>query len=88
MAKINGTSTKSQRARLLAALIEAKTKGITTSQARAELNVMHPSQRVKELIDRDGHRIETVRQTVVDDYGREHHGVARYVLVKLAEVQS
>lgn len=75
------TSTKAQRARLLAALI--KPQGITTVQARTELNIMHPAARVMEL-RAEGHRIEKIPATLFDGRGRKHSVVARYFLLELA----
>lgn len=76
---ITDTSIKSQQLRLLSAL-QASSNGVTTIQARSDLNILHPSGRVKEL-KRRGYQIETVRVTTNDDYGRRHQSIARYVLL-------
>jgi hypothetical protein len=76
---ITDTSTKSQQLRLLNAL-RASPNGITTIQARADLNILHPSGRAREL-RRRGYQIETKRMITVDDYGRDHQGIARYILI-------
>lgn len=68
----------SQRQRLLEWL---RTSPITTLQARKELDIMHPSQRILEL-KALGHNIVTHWTT--DDTGKAKHRVACYVL--LAEV--
>ena len=72
------TNSASQRQRLLEWL---RTRPITTLQARKELDIMHPSQRVLEL-KALGHNIITHWTT--DDTGKAKHRVACYVL--LAEV--
>lgn len=69
------TDSNSQRQRLLAWLL---TRPITTLQARKELDIMHPSQRVLEL-KAAGHKIETHWTT--DDSGKAKHRVACYVLL-------
>lgn len=81
-AKITNTTSEAQRARLLAALIHAQGRGVTTIEARTELNIMHPGGRVMELRD-EGHRIEKFTVTLFDERGRKHSGVARYVLIAL-----
>ncbi|WP_366881189.1 helix-turn-helix domain-containing protein [Halothiobacillus sp.] len=70
-------STASQRARLLTAL-KSTPGGITTIQARRDLNVMQPAPRIKELRER-GCQIATIRETQTDDQGRKHPRCARYV---------
>lgn len=72
------TNSASQRQRLLEWL---RTSPITTLQARKELDIMHPSQRVLEL-KAFGHNIVTHWETV--DTGKAKHRVDCYVL--LAEV--
>jgi len=66
---------ESQRNRLLARLLISP---ITTLQARAELDIMNPSQRVFEL-KALGHNIKTHRETV--DTGKAKHRMASYVLL-------
>lgn len=51
---------------------------MTTLQARAELDVLHPGGRVMEL-RRQGYRIATIRVREATDCGRVHN-VARYLL--------
>jgi len=75
MNKLLSTSTASQCARLLAYL---QISSITTLQARSELDIMHPAQRVKELKD-DGHNIVTCWTTGWT--GKAAHRIASYVLL-------
>lgn len=79
-ASIQDASKASQHRRLLGGLIEAGAEGITTIQARRDLNVMHPAARIQELREQ-GYKIATFRQPVLDDYGREHSAVGHYVLM-------
>ncbi len=85
-ASIQDVSNASQHRRLLAGLIEAGADGITTVQARRDLNVMQPAARIQELRER-GYIITTMRQPVLDDYGRKHPGVGRYVLLATPDQQ-
>ncbi|HUX81258.1 MAG TPA: helix-turn-helix domain-containing protein [Halothiobacillus sp.] len=85
-ASIQDVSTASQCRRLLAGLIEAGPDGITTVQARRDLNVMQPAPRIKELREQ-GYKIATFRQPVLDDYGRKHPAVGRYVLLATPDQQ-
>lgn len=66
---------ESQRNRLLARLLISS---ITTLQARHELDIMNPSQRVFEL-KALGHNIKTHWETV--DTGKAKHRVVSYVLL-------
>lgn len=69
-------SAQNQRQRLLEAL---RQKPYSTNEARGELDIMHPSQRVKELKER-GHNIIT--NLITDDSGKaKHNRVAQYVLL-------
>jgi hypothetical protein len=70
------TCAEAQRQRLLSAL---KKGSVTTPDARAHLNIMAPAARIKELRER-GYRIKTSLERILDDRGRLHHKVARYVL--------
>ena len=79
------TNTEAQRTRLLDALMQAQGRGVSTVEARHELNIMQPAARVIELKDR-GYFIKTVRAAVYDEHGRRHTGVARYVLTGMPEV--
>jgi hypothetical protein len=69
------TDAASQRQRILAWLLTAP---LTTTQARTELDVMHPGGRVLEL-RKLGHKIVTHWQTI--DTGKAKHRVAAYVLL-------
>ncbi len=73
--KLYSTDAASQRQRILAWLLTAP---LTTTQARTELDVMHPGGRVLELRKR-GHNIITHRQTI--DSGKAKHRMAQYVLL-------
>jgi len=70
------TNAESQRQRLLAWLQSAP---LTTTQARIELDIMHPAARVQELRER-GHDIFTHWETV--DTGKAKHRVGCYVLLQ------
>lgn len=78
--RLDNTSTEAQRARVLERL---QLGPVDTAEMRAELNIMSPAPRIKELRDA-GHDIYTERVTLTDDYGRKHERVARYHLVSLA----
>ena len=82
-AKTTNTTSEAQCARLLEALMQAQDRGVTTIEARTELNIMHPGGRVMEL-RAEGHRIDKIPVTLFDERGRKHSGVARYVLIALA----
>jgi hypothetical protein len=69
------TDAASQRQRILAWLLTAP---LTTTQARTELDVMHPGGRILEL-RKLGHKIVTYWQTI--DTGKAKHRVAAYVLL-------
>jgi hypothetical protein len=66
---------ESQRNRILAHL---QSSPLTTLQARSELDIMNPSQRVFEL-KALGHNIKTHWETV--DTGKAKHRMASYVLL-------
>lgn len=76
------TSTTAQEQRTLEVLTVGSAN---TIELRHLHNVMQPAARVKSLREQ-GHIIHTVRETATDLEGRPHRGVARYVLLKLAEV--
>lgn len=80
---LHNTTTQAQCNRLLAALIELG--AVNTLYARDALNVLMPASRIKELREQ-GHDIFTDRISIKDQYERNHNGIARYVLIKLAEV--
>ena len=67
-----------QRARILAALEEAGTKGKSTLELREEFNIMHPGGRVLELREA-GHSIDTVWTVTYNLQGHRYRCV-RYVL--------
>ena len=69
------TSRKEQQERIKA----AGGSGITTIQARDELNVMHPAGRIRELRE-SGNHIETIWTTSTNAQGHNHRN-ARYVLI-------
>lgn len=76
------THTAAQEQRTLAVLMAGSAN---TIELRHLHNVMQPAARVKSLREQ-GHTIHTIRETATDLEGRTHRGVARYVLLKLAEV--
>ncbi len=76
---ISNTDTIAQLARLLKALME-NPQGITTIQAREELNVMAPAARIYELRHNYGYRIETIYTFTEDAQGNKHRN-ARYILL-------
>jgi hypothetical protein len=69
------TQAASQRGKLLAALHRGP---VSTLKARAELDVLHPAARIKELRKR-GYEITT--QWVTEDTVLGKHKVAQYVLL-------
>lgn len=75
--KFSDNSAHSQRMRLLQKLRECN---LTTSEARRELDIMHPAARVQELRDM-GLVINTVWTSEKTTTGRTRH-LARYVLVR------
>lgn len=76
------TANSAQEQCILAALQEGSAN---TTELRERFEIMHPAARVQSLREQ-GHDIRTIRETVIDREGRSHHGVARYVLIALAEV--
>ncbi len=76
------TTASTQRQAILQNLQLVGGKGLTTLEIREGLGVMSPAPRILEL-RRAGHRIETIRATIVTSDCVEHHNVARYVLVCL-----
>lgn len=73
---IGDHSASVQRARILAYLRSGKT--LTTLEARAILDVLHPAARVLEL-RRLGFQIQTIRTNDLSQAGKIHR-VARYIL--------
>ncbi len=78
--QFNGNDAHSQRMRLLARLREAN---VSTTDARRELDIMHPAARVQELREM-GFIIHTVK---IADFTASHRirHIARYVLVQEAQ---
>lgn len=74
------TNLDAQRQRLRLALERAGSKGITTLQARHDLNVMHPGGRIHELRHDYGLNIQTIWTTDTTPEGFQHR-TARYVLL-------
>lgn len=72
-------SVHAQRKRLLAALVEAGSDGITTFQAQTELNICAPAPRIWELRHEDRRNIKTIRTVEYNVEGFPHN-VAKYVL--------
>lgn len=72
---------KAQLKILLEALIAAGSNGVSTLQAIEELDALRPGARIKEL-RKDGYEIATIRITAKDAHGREHRGIAKYVLIR------
>lgn len=73
---IHDTSGSAQRFRLLAQL---RLGPVDTFTAMGALNICRPGARIAEL-RAAGHTIQTQRITMIDDHGREHHGIALYYL--------
>ena len=69
-------STDTQQSRIITTLL--KLDGFNTWEARNDLNIMHPSGRVKELKEQ-GWVIDTLRVKVFDDMGKAHT-IAHYIL--------
>lgn len=74
----NDNSTAAQRTRLLLNLLKRDSLGISTIQAREELDVMHPAGRVQELRN-SGHNIKLVWSKEENAQGNSHR-VGRYIL--------
>lgn len=72
--KKHSTDAENQRQRILCRLF---TGPLTTTEARTELDIMHPGGRVLELRKR-GHNIQTHWEII--DTGKAKHKVASYVL--------
>lgn len=85
MNNINDTSSSAQRSRLLNHLIAVGAAGVNRFQAADDLNIIHLGARIKELRNA-GNEILTIRETLEDDHGRRHQGIARYVLIRRAQV--
>lgn len=77
--KFTDNSAQNQRLKLLQWLLEKNS--ITTTQARANLDIMSPAARILEL-KAHGYLISTVPAEWVSEHGINHKGVARYVLTQ------
>ncbi len=78
--KFYSTNVNAQQQRLLKALENAGPDGITTIQARHELDILHPAGRVCELRHDHGKNIQTIWTVETNPNGGEHR-VARFVLL-------
>jgi hypothetical protein len=76
---LHNTDTAIQKARILKALQDVGSAGLSTIELREQYNVMHPAGRVQELRE-NGNRIDTVRTIDNNSFGFKH-SVARYVLI-------
>jgi hypothetical protein len=76
---LSNTSTPVQRTRILSALKDRGSEGITTICGRESVNVMHIAARVMEL-RRQGWNISTVWDVTENAQGHLHRN-ARYVLI-------
>lgn len=74
-AEVAGVSAATQRQRLQTAFEQIRR--ISTAEARAGLDILHPAARVQELRE-EGHDIKTL-WTVVEYEGGDQHRVADYV---------
>lgn len=72
-----------QRARILAALEQAGSRGMSTIELREQENIMHPSGRIKELREL-GYPIITDWTTGTNAQGNLHR-CARYILIPESE---
>ena len=79
MVRLNQTK-EAQRSRILVALREVKSLGMSTIQMREELDVMSPASRIFELRKQEGYNIQTVWRSDTNAQGREH-SCAFYVLL-------
>lgn len=71
---------KQQCSRLLQALQEAQGNGITTIQAREDLDIMMPASRVHELRHEQGYNIKSISSFDTNAQGNSH-SCYRYVLM-------
>jgi len=78
--EINITCAKAQCHRLYTALEASGGRGITTLEAREELNIMAPAPRVHELRWEQDKNIITQRSQEANAQGHKH-SVARYILL-------
>ena len=82
--KFTDNSVQNQRLKLLDWLLEKNS--ITTTQARANLDIMSPAARILEL-KKHGYLINTVPAEWISEHGINHKGVARYVLTQKQPVE-
>lgn len=75
----NNNSATAQRARVLEALEQAGSKGLSTIQLREDFDIMSPAPRILELRE-EGHGIATI-WTVTENAQGHKHRCARYVLL-------
>lgn len=78
--RLNNTSIKAQRQLLAEALLAAPEQGVSTIQARHELNIMAPAPRIYELRHIHGMNIITLESEEVNPEGYRHR-CARYFLL-------
>jgi len=79
----NNNSATAQRARVLEALEQAGSKGLSTIQLREDFDIMSPAPRILELRE-EGHGIATI-WTVTENAQGHKHRCARYVLIAIKE---
>ena len=72
------TDTNTQNKRLLKALSDAKSKGMTSYDVREDLDIYCPTARISDL-RKARHVIHTIWETI--DTGKAKHRVARWVLI-------
>jgi len=77
--KTYSTDPTNQRKRILRKLRKRGPEGLTTIQAREQIDVFAPAPRIFELRHRQGYNIQTVWSLDINAQGNEHR-VARYVL--------
>jgi Helix-turn-helix domain len=75
----NGTSTQQQRQRVLEALQDVGSDGLSTIQLREGLDVMMPGSRIFELRHRHGYNIQLIWGREMNAQGNEHT-CGRYIL--------
>lgn len=78
--RLGNTSTNSQKARLLAALIE---RPMNRYEIEDQLNIGSPAARIYDL-KQDGHQIISIYERAKNHAGYYHDQIARYALIKLA----
>ena len=76
------TDTTTQNKRLLHALTQASSQGLTSYYVREELDIYSPTARISDL-RKTGNDIRTIWDTI--DTGKGKHRVARWVLMRQAQ---